>query len=53
MIDLETMSAYNGSTNMNDKVSIEDGTVLASGDNNISVSSGITSVTITPRWWTI
>lgn len=53
MIDLETMSAYNGSTNMNDKVSIEDGTVLASGDNNIVVSSGITSLTITPRWWTI
>ena len=53
LIDLETMSAYNNGTNMNDKVSIADGTVLASGDNNIVLANTITSVVITPRWWTI
>lgn len=53
MIDLETLNAYNGSTNMNDKVSIADGTVLASGENTITLANTITSVDITPRWWTI
>ena len=53
MIDLETLNAYNGSTNMNDKVSIADGTVLVSGDNSITLANTITSVVITPRWWTI
>ena len=53
MIDLETLNAYNNGVSMNDKVSITDGTVLKSGDNNISISSGISSVVIMPRWWTI
>ena len=52
-IDLETMSAYNGNTNMNQYVSIADGTVLASGDNTITLANTITSVDITPRWWPI
>lgn len=52
-IDLETLNAYNGSTNMNDKVSIADDTVLVSGENTITLANTITSVDITPRWWTI
>ena len=53
VIDLETMNAYNGSINMNDKVSIPDGVALKPGDNIITVGSNIGELTITPRWWTV
>lgn len=54
VIDLETMNAYNGSINMNDKVSIPDGIALAHGDNAITtLCYGVSRVEITPRWWTI
>ena len=51
-IDLETLNAYTGTTNMNGNVSIPDGKVLSTGENNITLAS-VSSVVITPRWWTV
>jgi phage-related protein len=52
-IDSEICRAYNGST-PKDSSMTGDFPVLVPGDNTISWSgSGITSVTVTPRWWTI
>ncbi len=51
-IDLESLNAYHETTNMNNKVSIEDGIVLKPGNNTINIS-GVTEVRVTPRWWTI
>lgn len=51
-LDCEIMRAYNGNT-------ARDGTIsgqypkLAPGRNYISFTGGVTSVDITPRWWTI
>jgi phage-related protein len=58
-IDCETMEIYTleGTvpTGASSLVSINknDFPVLEPGTNNISVGSGITAVTITPRWWRI
>ena len=48
-IDCESMDAYYGATNRNDKIS---GTfpVLMPGANGVTLS-GVTKVQITPRWW--
>ncbi len=51
-IDLESLNAYHESTNMNNKVNIEDGISLKAGDNIININ-GVTEVQVTPRWWTI
>ncbi len=54
-IDCDTMEAYKGSSSKNANVSFG-GTGkpgLAPGSNNIALSSGITQVKITPRWYTI
>lgn len=51
-IDLESLNAYNGNTNMNDKVSLPDNATLVPGENTITLN-GVTKVTITPRWWTV
>lgn len=51
-IDLESLNAYHESTNMNNKVSIEDGISLKAGDNTININ-GVTEIQVTPRWWTI
>lgn len=51
-IDCETGNCYKGSTQYNDKIYATDMPVLTSGNNTISFT-GITSVTITPRWWTL
>ena len=55
-IDCETQNAYYGSTNKNNVLSVTNGKfpVLAAGDTQISwTGSGVTSVTIIPRWWTL
>lgn len=52
-IDCDTMDAYFGSTNCNDKITLSGDTfpVLHNGSNGIDLGTGITKVEITPRWW--
>lgn len=54
-IDCELMDCYEGSTNRNGDVSFStyDFPKLKSGNNDISIVSGITEVEITPRWWRV
>lgn len=52
-IDCEIMDAYKGAVNCNSNVSFTDDIVLSPGDNNISLSGGITKIEITPRWFII
>ena len=51
-IDCESMDAYYGATNRNDKIS---GAfpVIEPGQSGITLGAGITKVQITPRWWII
>ncbi len=53
-IDSDLQDAYRGSENCNGNIVLEDGIFpeLHPGNNSISMS-GITSLIITPRWWTI
>lgn len=53
-IDCEIMSAYKGTANKNYAISLDstDFPVLSSGANTITLD-GVTSVQITPRWWTL
>lgn len=52
-IDCEIMDCFYGVLNCNNLVSFSNGEfpVLEPGSNGVTKSSGITSVTITPRWW--
>lgn len=54
-IDCESMSAFYGTTNLNGAISINgEFPVLKAGDTEITwTGSGVTGVTITPRWWTL
>ena len=52
-LDSDTENAYKGTTNLNSKVTIPDFPELTPGDNEITWTGGITSVQITPRWWTL
>lgn len=54
-IDCEMMDAYYGVINCNSYITLSNGEfpVLHSGENGITLGSGITSVIITPRWWTL
>lgn len=55
-LDCESQSAFYGTTNMNDKISITSGGFpeLKEGDTQISwTGNGVTEVIITPRWWII
>ena len=52
-IDCEIMDAYKGAVNCNGNISFTDDIVLSPGDNNISLSGGITKIEITPRWFII
>ena len=57
-IDCETGEAYkdNASTPQNDRVQIYSGSefpTLKPGSNGVTFGSGITRVSITPRWWEI
>lgn len=53
-IDCELMEAYKGSALKNYAISLDstDFPVLSSGNNTITLN-GVTSATITPRWWTL
>lgn len=52
-LDSETQNAYKGTLNKNGTVSIPEFPKLGEGANSISWTGGITSVVVTPRWWTI
>lgn len=51
-IDCETMNAYSGLVSRNGNVTIPDGTEIAPGAQNISLTN-ISNAIIIPRWWTI
>lgn len=53
VIDSELQDAYQGTQNKNSTIQTNDFPVLEPGDNAISWNGGISSVEITPRWWTI
>ena len=54
-IDCESMEAYNGSVSRNGDIVLNPNRfpVLSPGSNTITLSSGLTKVEITPRWWRI
>lgn len=54
-IDCEAMEAYNGTTSRNGSITLSPNRfpVLSPGRNNITLTSGITKVEITPRWWRV
>jgi phage-related protein len=49
------MDCYEGSENRNANVSFENYEFpqIAPGENEVSFTSGISSVSIRPRWWTV
>ena len=51
-IDCDTMQCYKGTTNCNGNVTIDEYPVLKSGSNTITLTS-VSSIDITPRWWTL
>ena len=54
-IDCDMMDCFEGSTNLNDKVTFSsyDFPVLSPGENAVTPGGSITSVEITPRWWRV
>lgn len=52
-LDSDTENAYNGTTNLNSTVTIPEFPELIPGNNAVTWTGGITSVQITPRWWTL
>lgn len=52
-IDCDTQNAYIGTINMNNKISAETFPKIVEGENEIIFGSGINSVEITPRWYTV
>ena len=53
IVDSEQQDTYKEQTNCNSKVSIPEYPKLVSGNNTISISGGVTSIEIIPRWWTL
>ena len=53
IVDSEQQDTYKGQMNCNSKVSITEYPKLISGNNVISISGGVTSIEIIPRWWTL
>ena len=53
IVDSEQQDTYKDHMNCNSKVSITEYPKLVSGNNSISISGGITSIEIIPRWWTL
>lgn len=53
-IDSELQDAYAGTVNKNSFLRLDDGEfpAIKPGTNNISMSGGVQSISITPRWWT-
>lgn len=54
-IDCEMMDCYSGTQSANDKVTFSGNNfpTLKPGSNGVVYGSGITNVTITPRWWRV
>jgi phage-related protein len=52
-IDCETMQIYRGTTLLGNTVTMNEFPQLESGTTTIGLASGITSFSITPRWWTL
>lgn len=52
-LDSETQNAYKGATNCNGNIYVPEFPSLPAGTTGVSWSGGITSVEITPRWWTV
>lgn len=53
-LNSEIQDAYRGTTNANSLITAPNGfPKLSPGDNTISFSGGITSVEVTPKWWTL
>ena len=53
IVDSEQQDTYKDQTNCNSRVSIAEYPKLVSGNNEISISGGVTSIEIIPRWWTL
>ena len=53
IVDSEQQDTYKEQTNCNSRVSIPEYPKLVSGNNVISISGGVTSIEIIPRWWTL
>lgn len=53
MLDCDTQNAYQGTVNKNGTISAPEFPVLQPGENVVSWTGGVTSVEITPRWWTV
>ena len=53
IVDSEQQDTYKDQMNCNSKVSITEYPKLVSGNNAISISGGVTSIEIIPRWWTL
>jgi len=51
-IDCEQMDAYAGTTNLNNLVS-GSFPVIPSGEQTITITGGITSISVVPNWWTL
>ena len=53
IVDSEQQDTYKDQTNCNSRVYIAEYPKLVSGNNVISISGGVTSIEIIPRWWTL
>ena len=51
-IDCEQMDAYAGTTNLNNLVS-GSFPVIPGGEQTITITGGITSISVVPNWWTL
>ena len=52
VIDCENMNAYSGGYNLNNLIS-GDFPVIPSGTQTITITGGITSISVVPNWWTL
>ena len=50
-VDCEIQDTYKNDINCNSRVSIAEYPKIIAGNNMISMSGGVTSLEITPRWW--
>lgn len=50
-VDCEIQDTYKNDINCNSRVSIAEYPKIIAGNNTISMSGGVTSIEITPRWW--
>lgn len=49
-IDTDTMQAYEGDLNRNSYITVTEWGHLTSGENTVTLGSGITKIEVTPRW---